>query len=128
MKESDKDMVSDIIENSVEAGIFELSSSNTENFCANLNCVAKPDPTLYEFGKADKEINKSLGLISNKSRICVDMRQLNDVLGAVPVVSLPKTSVLKERAFDSHLSSFNLTQFFYAISSPSLPKASQIFG
>ena len=31
------------------------------------------------------------------------------------MVSLPKTSVLKERAFDSPLSSFYLTQFFYAI-------------
>ena len=30
------------------------------------------------------------------SRICLDMRQLNDVLGAVPVVSLPKTSILKQ--------------------------------
>ena len=83
--------------------------------CANLNCVAKPDPNLHKFGKADKEVNRSKGLISNKSRICVDMQMLNNVLGAVPVVSLPKTSVFKERAIDSHLSTFDLTQFFYAI-------------
>ena len=60
-------------------------------------------------------VNKFKGLISNKSRICIDLRRSNSVLEPVPVVNLPKVSVFKERAFDSYLSSFDLTMFFYAI-------------
>ena len=87
----------------------------TNRFCANLNCVAKPSIDHLEYTKADKMINRSLGIIGNRNRICIDMRSLNDILGEVPIVKLPKTDQLKGCAYKSYLSSFDLTQFFYGI-------------
>ena len=72
MRDSDKSMVKKIIDDSVQAGIFELSSVGTERYICNLNCVAKPDSQLREFSKADKAVNQSKGLRSNLNRICVD--------------------------------------------------------
>ena len=89
MKETDKLMVQEIIDKSVEAGIFEANLVGTERWICNLNCVAKPDNTLMEFSKADKHVNQSLGLRSNKNRICVDLRCLNDILGHMVHTSLP---------------------------------------
>ena len=43
------------------------------------------------------------------------MRSLNDILGEVPIVKLPRTDQLKGCAYKSYLSSFDLTQFFYGI-------------
>ena len=79
MRDADKAMVKNIIDDSVKAGIFELSSVGTERFICNLNCVAKPDSQLREFSKADKFVNQSKGIRSNQNRICVDLRSLNDI-------------------------------------------------
>ena len=112
---SDKIMIQDIIDKSVAAGIFEPNSVGTENYICNLNCVSKPDSSLVEFSKADKHVNQSLGLTSNKSRNWVDLRSLNDILGPTPKVRMPRTNLLKERAYGSYLSSFDMTMFFYGI-------------
>ena len=79
----------------------------TGKYIANLNCVSKPSPELQEYSKADKQINKSLGIMSNKSRICIDLRCLNDILDETPKVRMPRTDLLKERAYSSYLSSFD---------------------
>ena len=109
MKSADVQMIKPIMEKSLAAGIFEPNSIGTNNCIANLNCVSKPSPEIQEFSKADKEINKSLGIKSNKSRICIDLRSLNAILGETPKVRMPRTDFLKNNSF---LSSFDLTQFF----------------
>ena len=60
-------------------------------------------------------MNQSLGLRSNRNRICVDLRGLNDILGPTPKVKMPRTSLLKENAYGSHLTSFDMTMFYYGI-------------
>ena len=96
MKSSDKLLIKPIIEQSLAAGIFE---QNSGNYMANLNCVSKPSSELHEF------------ITSNKLRICIDLRSLNET----PKVRMPRTDLLKERAYGSYLSSFDLTMFFYGI-------------
>ena len=115
MKSSDIQLIKPIIEQSLAAGIFEPNSIGTGSYIANLNCVSKPSPELQEFSKADKHINKSLGITSNKSKICIDLRSLNDILGETPKVRMPRTDLLKKPAYSSYLSSFDLTMFFYGI-------------
>ena len=113
MKTSDVQLIKPIMEKSLAAGIFEPNTMGTNNIIANLNCVSKPSPELQEFSKADKHINKSQGITSNKSRICINLRSLNYILGETPKVRMPRTDQLK--GYNSHLSSFDSTQFFYGI-------------
>ena len=89
MKTADVEMIVPVMEKSIAAGIFEKNNVGTNRFCANLNCVAKPSIDNLEYTKADKMINRSLGIIGNRNRICIDMRSLNNILGEVPIVTLP---------------------------------------
>ena len=58
IKGIDKAAIDVTIQGLIGAGIFSKATEGHQQYCANLNCVAKPSSTDNDFGKVQQYLNK----------------------------------------------------------------------
>ena len=104
----------------IENGVFGLSEEGHDEFCANLNVVAKPSGTnsLRMNSKADKHIQR----IKNKKenaptafRMTFDLRDANSVTKDVGRLQLPSVDEARNFARDKLCSCLDLCNQFWSI-------------
>ena len=115
MKNQDVTNIQNTMDSLIKAGVFSKANDGMQTWAANINLVDKPEPHIFSFGKADKEINKAKGILGNKARATIDFRNLNDCLIEDPRIELPSLEDLQNKVRNCFCSSFDLNQMFFGI-------------
>ena len=90
-------------------------------FVSNILAVAKPNSLNILHSKFDKFVLKNSGVNLNRSRLCVDIRNLNKRISPPPPVNLPKLAEIKVSLHNHLLSTLDISAMFYTVSGVLFP-------
>ena len=100
----------------LRVGVFAKATEGFTDFCANLNCVAKPSPTDNDFGKVQAFLNRINHHHVPKTRAAIDFRDLNKLIVEKPIQLMPSLKDLKTKlpksAFATQL---DLRQMYFSV-------------
>ena len=116
IKGIDKAAVDETIQGLIRAGVFSKATEGHQQYCANLNCVAKPSSSDTDFGKVQQYLNKINHHTIPKTRAAIDFRDLNKIIIEKPSQAMPGIKDLKRILPRKALvSSFDLRQMFFSV-------------
>ena len=92
-----------------------IEINNDASFVSNILAVAKPNSLNILNSKFDKHVLKGSGENLNRSRLCIDIRNLNKRISQPPPVALPKLSDVKFSLHNHLLSTLDISSMFYSV-------------
>ena len=109
-----RETMSELIKN----GVFSLSEGGHDEYCANLNVVAKPSQNKCSRSKADKHIQSLPGqkvVTPTAWRMTFDLRDLNSVTTDVGRLQLPTIDEARSFARNKLVSILDISNQFWSI-------------
>ena len=92
-----------------------IELDNEAMFVSNILAVAKPNSLNILNSKFDKHVLKNSAENLNRSRLCIDIRNLNKRIKPPPPFALPKLSDVKYFLHNHLLSSVDISSMFYSV-------------
>ena len=80
IKRINRAAIDETIKGLIGAGILSKATEGHQQYCTNLNCVAKPSSTDNDFGKVQQYLNKIQNHAIPKTRAAIDFCDLNRII------------------------------------------------
>ena len=114
MRVDAKNCLKPIVKELIDNGILKIADTQGK-FLSNSHGVAKPINGERVCGKADEYLMKKKGLISDYSRLTVDLRGLNSHCPSSPKLSLPSYETLVKKFKNKFVSMFDIRSMYWSI-------------